>query len=621
MTPFPYSGDAEAPIDAAVEFMRSHKIRHLPVTTKRALTSIVSARDIKLVLGPDFASPSSRELKVRDAMVKDCYIVDLATPKLARPVGLGPRAYFVRQDLAKGARARQDLGQSRESAIAPDMTINLSDELSKNLLELGPDATVVVDAEGTIIFANAQVARTFGYAPREIVGAPVERLLPERFRGSHAAHRARFAQQPRPRAMGEGLTLFGQHKEGHEFPVEISLSPVQSDEGPLVVAAVRDATVRRDMEQGLLEANRAKSRLLAAASHDLRQPVQTLTLLNQAALRHAGPNARLGEILRQQQRALDTISQLLASVLDVSKLDSGVVKPAVVDCAINGVLDRLRSDFEPLADEKGIRLVVEPTAEAGRTDPELLRRLLGNLLSNAIRYTASGRVEVTSVDRKSELEITVRDTGVGIPLDEVGRIFEEFYQIDRGSQRPEGLGLGLSIVKRLATLLGHEIGVESVVGQGTAFTVTLPRVATAAAAAQGASAEPAATGRGKVLIVDDEAAVAHATSLLLELEGFDVRVANGKAEALEHVASTTPDVIVSDYHLRGAETGADVVAAVRVRLHSNVPAIFVTGDTSRIANADAKLGNATLLSKPTKVEDLLGAIQRHIAAGRTPARS
>jgi CheY-like chemotaxis protein len=120
-----------------------------------------------------------------------------------------------------------------------------------------------------------------------------------------------------------------------------------------------------------------------------------------------------------------------------------------------------------------------------------------------------------------------------------------------------------------------------------------------------------------ILIVDDEAAVAHATSLFLELEGFDVRVANGKDEALELLASVTPDVVVSDYHLRGVETGADVVAAVRVRLRSNVPAIFVTGDTSKIAGADAKLGNAVLLSKPTNVDDLLGAIQRYIVTGST----
>jgi PAS domain S-box-containing protein len=500
------------------------------------------------------------------------------------------------------------------------MAIKLSDELSKNLLDLAPDATVVVDAKGTVIFANAQVARTFGYAPSELVGQPVEQLLPERFRSGHAEHRARFALQAKPRAMGEGLNLFGRHKDGREFPVEISLSPVQSDTGPLVVAAVRDATVRRDTEQGLIEANRAKSRLLAAASHDLRQPVQTLTLLNQAGLRHAGANQRLTDILRQQQRALDTISQLLASVLDVSKLDSGALKPAIADTAIGDLFDRLRSDFEPQADEKGIALLVESTPEAGRTDPELLRRMLANLLSNAIRHTSQGSVQLACARAGDELVITVRDTGVGIPRHELTKIFDEFYQVDRGAERPEGLGLGLSIVTRLATLLGHKINVESVVDQGTTFTVTLPRTALAATQAHGTDAGLPARKKGTILVVDDETSVAQATSLLLELEGFDVRVANGKEEALQQVTTQVPDVILSDYHLRGLETGADVVAAVRVRLRSDVPAIFVTGDTSRIANAETKLRNATLLSKPTKVEELLAAIDQHVGAAAARAR-
>ncbi|HEX7236423.1 MAG TPA: ATP-binding protein [Gammaproteobacteria bacterium] len=492
------------------------------------------------------------------------------------------------------------------------MTIKLSDELSKNLLDLAPDATVVVDAVGRIVFANAQVARTFGYPSRELVGEPVELLLPERFRAGHSEHRARFGLQPKPRAMGEGLTLFGRHKDGHEFPVEISLSPVQSGDGPLVVAAVRDATVRRDTEQGLIEANRAKSRLLAAASHDLRQPVQTLTLLNQAALRHAGPNAKLSDILRQQQRALDTISQLLASVLDMSKLDSGALKPEVAECALDDVFDRLRAVFGPLADEKGIALVIEPTVETGRTDPELLRRLLGNLLSNAIRYTASGRVHVMCKDVGEKLAITVRDTGIGIPSHELGKIFEEFYQVDRGSQRPEGLGLGLSIVMRLAKLLCHEIEVDSVVDEGTAFTVTLPRVALGKAFETANGAATPRRRKGTILVVDDEAPVANATRLLLELEGFDVRVASGKNEALEHVTSILPDLIVSDYHLRGLETGAEVVASVRERLNRDMPAIFVTGDTSKVVNSGADLRNATLLSKPTQVDELLDNIQRLI---------
>jgi PAS domain S-box-containing protein len=491
------------------------------------------------------------------------------------------------------------------------MRIELSGELAKNLLELAPDATVVVDAEGKIVFANAQIERTFGYAASELEGESVELLLPRQLRAQHVTHRAQFAERPRPRRMGDGSILFGQHKDGHEFPVEISLSPVQSEGATLVVAAVRDATSRHDAERELVEANRAKSRLLAGASHDLRQPVQTLTLLNQAALRHAGPNTKLTSILAQQQVALGTISSLLASVLDVSKLDSGAIQPAIVDCAVSDVFDRLRSDFEPVADDKRISLIVEPTDEGCRTDPELLRRMIGNLVSNAIRYTEQGSVGVACERRGDTLELTVSDTGIGIPREDLAKVFEEFYQVDRGPRRPEGLGLGLSIVRRLAVLLGHKIGIDSVVAKGTTFTITLPRVELTASAHKAAAAD-AALRKGKILIVDDEASVAHATSLLLELEGFAVQIASCKSEALERTRSASPDLIISDYHLRGDETGADVVAEVRKHLGADVPAIFVTGDTSKLARASTRIVNATLLSKPTQVDDLLAAIHRHL---------
>jgi CheY-like chemotaxis protein/anti-sigma regulatory factor (Ser/Thr protein kinase) len=341
--------------------------------------------------------------------------------------------------------------------------------------------------------------------------------------------------------------------------------------------------------------------------------------LNQAALRHAGANVKLTEILDQQQIALGTISQLLASALDVSKLDSGAVKPTIADCPIDDVFDRLRSDFGPHAEDKGIALLVEPTAEVGRTDAELLRRLLGNLLSNAIRYTPRGSVQVTCSGSGGDLSITVRDTGIGIPGDELGKVFDEFYQIDRGSHRPEGLGLGLSIVRRLAALLGHRIGIESVVGKGTTFTIVLPRATLAATALRSAQTTSAPPARGKILIVDDELPVAQATSLLLGLEGFDVEIASCKREALERALAVTPDLIISDYHLRGAETGAEVVDEVRARLRTAVPAIFVTGDTSKLARAGMKLANATLLSKPTQVDDLLAAIQRHLHGNATRA--
>jgi PAS domain S-box-containing protein len=491
--------------------------------------------------------------------------------------------------------------------------MDLSGELAKTLLELAPDATVIVDPSGRIVFANAQIEQTFGYDPIDLVGQPVETLLPERFRPAHGQHRAEFAMRPKQRPMGAGLALFGLHKNGREFPVEISLSPVKSERGMLVVSAIRDASDRQAREYELAEANRAKSRLLAAASHDLRQPLTTLNLLNRVAIREAGENAKLRGVLDRQQRALDSMSALLASVLDVSKLDSGAVIANPIVCAVDGIFDRLRSVFEPQAAEKGLALVVERTAEASVTDPELLRRLLGNLLSNAIRYTPRGQVRVACIPRGSELVIEITDTGIGIPASELERIFEEFYQVDRGTQRPEGLGLGLSIVRRIAALLRANVTVQSTPDEGTTFRVVVPRGDLKAAAPEPA-APPATRRRGRILVVDDEPAVAEATCLLLDVEGFEVRVASCESEALDHLDDYRPDVVVSDYHLRHSETGITVVNAIRERLQSAIPVIFMTGDTAQSPLAHSRIENVRVVSKPIRADELLGNVQALLAA-------
>jgi PAS domain S-box-containing protein len=490
--------------------------------------------------------------------------------------------------------------------------MDLSGELAKTLLDLAPDATVVVDATGTIVFANAQIQQTFGYDPAELTGRPVEMLLPERFRAGHPQHRARFGGRPKPRPMGAGLTLHGLHKNGTEFPVEISLSPVSTPTDSLVVAAVRDATLRQEKEEQLVAANRAKIRFLAAASHDLRQPLQTLNLLNRAAARQAEGDSQLRGLLDRQQRALDSMSALLASVLDISKLDSGAVVPNPVTCAVDDVLERLRSDFEPQATDKELELVIERSPEAAETDPELLRRLLGNLLSNAIRYTDSGSVRVVCRAKDAQLQIEVRDTGVGIPKDEVERIFDEFYQVDRGTHRPEGLGLGLSIVRRLASLLHCTVEVESEERTGTVFRVAVPRASAPLEAAAKPQKTASASG-GRVLVVDDEREVAEAIALLLNLEGFDLAVASSEAEALEAVASAAPDIIVSDYQLRAGQTGVGVVNAVRKRLSRAVPVVFLTGDTARSELTDSQIAVSTVLSKPVQADELLDAVRGHLA--------
>ncbi|HLF10084.1 MAG TPA: ATP-binding protein, partial [Gammaproteobacteria bacterium] len=279
------------------------------------------------------------------------------------------------------------------------------------------------------------------------------------------------------------------------------------------------------------------------------------------------------------------------------------------------LFEHLCSDFEPQALEKGLKLVFVPCTETAYTDPELLRRLLSNLISNAIRYTNEGEVRVTCTPQDSKLRIDVGDTGIGISADERSRIFEEFYQVDRGTRRPEGLGLGLSIVRRLADLLHYSLDLESTPGQGTFFSITVLRGELALPAAQSPRSPPTHL-TGRILVVDDEPAVAHATSLLLELEGFEVRIASCEREAIEHALNGAPDLIVSDYHLRGGETGIAVVTAVRQRLGSTIPVVFMTGDTSRAAITQSKIQKARLLNKPIRGDELLAIVQDEIAAYR-----
>jgi CheY-like chemotaxis protein len=210
-----------------------------------------------------------------------------------------------------------------------------------------------------------------------------------------------------------------------------------------------------------------------------------------------------------------------------------------------------------------------------------------------------------------EIEIAVRDTGIGIAADQIERIFDEFYQVDQGTQRPDGLGLGLSIVRRLASLLESRIQVQSQPGTGTTFSLRLPRAALARIEPRPAPGASTPAG-GNVLVVDDEPAVAHATTLLLELEGFVVRTASCAREAIEQAATSLPDLIISDYHLRGGETGVEVVKALRARFGTTIPAVFVTGDTGKAAFTEPKLQKSSVLSKPLRADELLTVIRNQI---------
>jgi PAS domain S-box-containing protein len=349
------------------------------------------------------------------------------------------------------------------------------------ILEGAPDALIVVDEHGTIVLANAQAETLFQYSREDLIGQGMEILIPRSTRGSHAELRNSYAKLPEVRPMGSGLDLHGCRSDGSEIPVEISLSPLHLDGRKLVAAAIRDNSESRRIREDLKAAteaarlaNEAKGKFLAAACHDLRQPLQA-ALLFATTLDdeiEEGPATKLVGKLRSSLRAT---GQLLDRLLDVSRLESGTIQPQIIDVDMSLLFDRLRETFEPIAADAGLQLSVVSSRLKVRSDAELLGQILQNLISNATRYTDEGRVLVGCRRSGQELRIQVWDTGRGIDASQKERIFEEFYRAGAPTAGAiRGLGLGLSIVRQLADLLGHRVELNSTPGRGTCFEVMVP---------------------------------------------------------------------------------------------------------------------------------------------------
>jgi PAS domain S-box-containing protein len=513
-------------------------------------------------------------------------------------------------------------------------------ELARSVLDAAPDAMIVIDASGLIRFTNRQVAALFGYGHDEIIGEPIEVLLPERFRARHIGHRERYSSSLRVRPMGVGLELFGRRRNGSEFPVEISLSPIADAEQGLVAAAIRDVTDRKRVEAELIvareaaeaareladrareladRANQGKSRFLATASHDLRQPLQTLEMLN-GALRRRTNDPHSIEALTQQGQAIGAMSRLLNALLDISKLESGAIRPEPTDFAVAAIFEELRLEFAGIAANKGLTLEIERCNEAAYSDPSLVEQILRNLVSNAVKYTPRGFVRLRCLHEAGLVRVEVADTGIGIPQDQLAYIYEEFYQVGVPTNvSRDGYGLGLSIVQRLVKLLTLKLDVHSEVGKGSAFSLVLPASSGGAGANPSSSARSVALidqiGEACVLLVEDDEAVRRATTLLLELEGYRVTAVASLNEAIRHVQSgNRVDLLISDYHLNDGETGTQVIAALREILGTNLKAVLTTGDTSSAIKQLPGDRYLRMTSKPIKADELLAMLRALLAA-------
>nr|PZN69999.1 MAG: hypothetical protein DIU62_01155 [Pseudomonadota bacterium] len=504
--------------------------------------------------------------------------------------------------------------------------------LLENLVEFAPDALLVVDGHGRIVLANGAAEKLFGFERTELIGSPIERLIPERLRGAHVRHREDYSQSPRTREMGAAAAeLVAVRKDGSEFPAEIRLSPVQLNGQPLVAAAVRDGTDRRQAVQVLRaaqqeadRANAAKSRLLATASHDLRQPLQALQLLN-AALQQQIDEPEVQELLARQSEALEAMANLLNALLDLSRLEAGAVKPEIEEVSLAEIFGALQRAFEPLAEARGLTLSVNTEMRYVRTDRTLFRQLLENLLANALKFTDSGGVSLGCRMQEGGLVVEVADSGIGISSEQLEHIFDEYYQLDRG--RHQGVGLGLSIVKRIAAQLGLALDASSEPGRGTTFRVCIPSEHICGAAVRARRTrrenglERSVTG-ALVLLVEDDDAVRTATEFYLKTVGHTALSAariSAAERALEN-APRIPDLIITDYHLGQGETGLDAIARLRAKAGRALPALVLSGDTSPALMKLAEEGSCRVLSKPVDVKSLVVEISRILGhAGRDDA--
>jgi signal transduction histidine kinase/CheY-like chemotaxis protein len=354
------------------------------------------------------------------------------------------------------------------------------------------------------------------------------------------------------------------------------------------------------------KANAAKSKFLASASHDLRQPVHALNLFTgclEAELQsHKGK-----EILTDMNRSLTSLDQLLESLLDISKLEAGVVNINMGTVVIADLINNIKKEFNLSAKNKNLILKTHTCHAVALTDRTLLSRILHNLVSNAIRYTESGKILISCRKFNKTIRLEVWDQGIGIPADESENIFQEFHQLHNPERdRTQGLGLGLAICRRLAVLLKGKLSFKSVEGEGSVFRIDI-----AASNSQAVSIPQTVSDNsikdnlaGKnVFIIDDDIGIRHAMKNLFQQWRCNIEISQSKQDTVERIKTLTsaPDIIISDYRLPGKTTGVDVIKCIHEHYNNfNIPAILITGDTAAQRIKEAQKSGYILLHKPVK---------------------
>ncbi len=503
-------------------------------------------------------------------------------------------------------------------------------EFFDNLITTQQGIVLVLDSKARITLVNPYFEDLTGYSANEVIGLEwFDTFIPE---DERPAIREFFAVVMRE-GINRGYVNALVTKAGGQRMIRWHSKTMEDADGSIVgllntgYDVTEQEAVAAELRTAKKDADRAtaiKTRFLAAASHDLRQPLQSLGLYLSVLSRqlHEHKTQDIGNKMRQ---SLDTMGEILDALLDISKLDSGSIEAEPCEFPLQKLFDQIAAGNSLLAEEKGLRLHIEPTPLIVNSDPALLLRIVENFVGNAIRYTESGEVSIVSRSDGDNACIEVSDTGVGIPADALETIFEEYFQLENPVRdRSKGLGLGLAIVRHIARLLDHELDVHSVPGQGSTFSVSLPQVGVVSEAATEPVLSDASTTTNyaaTVLIVDDDPAIIDATVMLLKIEGFDVQSALHGDDALAKVEDgLRPDVVVSDYRLPG-QNGIEVVRRIRNLVGEDLPTILITGDTSAKEIAAANLTRCTVLHKPISSDRLISLIHESCSSSANSTQS
>ena len=501
---------------------------------------------------------------------------------------------------------------------------------AENIVETIHQPLVVLDDELRVVTANCAFYAAFGAKQEEAIGTVL---------GTVGALQS---GHPDLRAFLENIRTGEANIDDHELELDLPLQPgsrslimtarkiVESSAGQRMLVTFEDVTERKRLDDALRtamahaeRANLSKSRFLAAASHDLRQPLQTLSLLR-GILAKSVTDEDILTLIGKLDEPLQVMSGMLNTLLDINQLEVGIVKPEIVVFPIGALFDRLETEFAYHTSAKELDWRAVASSLHVRSDPRLLEQMLRNFLWNAVKYTSHGRILLGCRRRGDTLRIEVWDTGIGIPAEHLQAIFDEFHQVDNPArERGLGLGLGLAIVQRIGTTLGYAIDVRSRPGRGSVFAVEVPIAWDRSGVWAQGRGQPAAganvTSR-TVMIIEDDTSVSEVLALLFKTEGHRPVVAEDGHKALEMTAhgAVEPDIVIADYNLPGGMTGLQAIAELRTALRREIPALILTGDISTDTLRQIANERCVYLNKPANAEELMRLVGTLLVAERRP---